>query len=46
MKKKAKVKMTCWAIVDIDEDVTGNQTIEDIADILDIDEFEVECEIN
>lgn len=46
MKKKAKVKMTCYAIVDIDEDVTGNQTIEDIQEILDIDEFEVEYEIN
>lgn len=46
MKKKAKVKMTCWAIVDIDEDVTGSQIIENIDDILDIDEFEVEYEIN
>ena len=46
MKKKVKVKMTCWAIVEIDEDVIGNQTIEDIHDILDIDDFQVENEIN
>lgn len=38
--------MTCWAIVVIDEDVTGNQTIDDIGDILDIDEFEVKEEIS
>lgn len=46
MKKRVKVKMTCYAIVDMDEDVEGNQSIEDIQDILDIDEFEVESEIN
>lgn len=46
MKKKAKVKMICYAIVDIDEDSAGNQTIQDIQDILDIGEFEVDYEIN
>lgn len=45
MKKRVKVKMTCYATVIIDEDITGNQEIEDVEDILDIDEFEVEYEI-
>lgn len=41
MKRKVKVKMSCTAIVYINEDVVGNQEIEDVEDVLDIDEFEV-----
>lgn len=41
MKKRAKVKMTCWALVELDEDAAGNQDIMDILDVYDIDEFEV-----
>ena len=46
MKKEAEIKMACYSIISTDEDITGNQTIEDIKDILDIDDFEVEYEIN
>ena len=41
MKRKAKVKMSCTAIVYINESVNGDQEIEDVEDVLDIDEFEV-----
>lgn len=41
MKKKALVKMTCYAIVYIDEDIVGNQEIDDVESIQDILEFEV-----
>jgi hypothetical protein len=46
MKKEAEIKMACYALINTDEDITGNQIIEDIKDLLDIDEFEVEYEIN
>ena len=46
MKKKVKVKMCCTAIVYINEDINGNQEIEDVEDILDIEEFEVIEEIH
>ena len=41
MKKKVKVKTTVIACVWINEDVQGNQEIEDFEDIEDILEFEV-----
>ena len=41
MKKKAIVRMTCYALVTIDEDIVGNQELEDIESIEDIEEFEV-----
>lgn len=34
MKKKAIVRMTCYALVTIDEDIVGNQELEDIESIL------------
>lgn len=37
MKKEAEIKMACYALINTDED---------IKDILDMDEFEVEYEIN
>ena len=46
MKKEAEIKMACYILINTDEDITGNQIIEDIKDLLDIDEFEVEYEIN
>lgn len=46
MKKKVKVKMSCTAIVYINEDISGDQEIEDVDDILDIEEFEVIEEVN
>lgn len=42
MTKRAKVKMICYAIVDIHEDVTGNQEIEEVEEVMDIEEFEVD----
>lgn len=41
MKKKAKVKTTVIAYVWINEDIQGNQEIEDFEDIDDVLEFEV-----
>lgn len=41
MKKKVKVKMSCTAWVYITEDILGNQEIEDVETVEDIDEFEV-----
>lgn len=46
MQKEAEIKMACYTLINTDEDITGNQIIEDIKDLLDIDEFEVEYEIN
>ena len=46
MKKEAEIKMARYILINTDEDITGNQIIEDIKDLLDIDEFEVEYEIN
>ena len=40
-KKQVRVKMTCYATVTIDEDMVGNQVIEYVNGIEDIEEFEV-----
>lgn len=41
MKRKMKVKMSCTATVYVNEDVNGNQEIEEVEEVTDIDEFEV-----
>ena len=41
MRKKALVRMTCYALVSINEDIVGNQELEDVESIEDIEEFEV-----
>lgn len=45
LKKRVKVTMACTAILIIDEDTQGNQDIEDIEEVIDVDEFEVINEI-
>lgn len=40
VKKQIRVKMTCYATVTIDEDINGNQVIEDVNDIEEVEEFE------
>ena len=45
MKKKARVKMYCTATVYINEDINGNQEIEEVEDVDDVIEFEVTSEI-
>lgn len=41
MRKKALVRMICYALVSINEDIVGNQELEDVESIEDIEEFEV-----
>jgi len=41
MLKKVKVRMTCIATVYINEDIQGNQEVDEMDDLIDIEDFEV-----
>lgn len=41
MKYKAIIKATTTMVVLIDEDINGNQEVEEVGEVMDIDDFEV-----